>query len=86
MNSHQKIGFVNQMTSRRDQRSKKIVFTIWVRLLSSINNFLFCAETKSRNTASNPPEVDVTVLTNGELIAPGFIFGFLRYGKIGCWA
>ena len=46
---------------------KTIFFTIWVRLLNSINNFLFCAETESRNTASNPPEVDVTVLTNREL-------------------
>ena len=54
--------------SRRDQRSKHLFFfTIWVRLLNSINNFLFCAETKSRKTDSNPPEVDVTVLTNREL-------------------
>ena len=36
-------------------------------MLNSIKNFLFCAETKSRNTASNPPEVDVTVLTNRDL-------------------
>ena len=41
---------------------------LWVlRLLNSINKFLFCAETKSRKTDSNPPEVDVALLTNKEL-------------------
>ena len=55
---------------------------IWIRLLSSINNFLFCAETKSRNTANNPPEVDVTVLTNGELKPRDLFSEFYGMGKL----